>query len=94
MKKVTELLQDPQFLVVGAPPAYGKTPLLQLLEREYKKEGYWVKRFALRGEGSDDLTSIYKNHTGIDLKQEVIVQRTIIPRTLSSFKCAGELFHA
>lgn len=75
VKVAEEALASFKFFVIGAPPAYGKTSLLQLMERDFKKAGVAVER---RWLASTDPTTVYNNlkkFTGIDLLEQAIDNR-------------------
>ena len=75
VQKIFDRLElDSKFVVVGAPPAYGKTSLLQLLGKKGQEMGMWVRRFLLDSFPDDQsLYDMVERHTGINLGQEVIV---------------------
>ena len=61
-----------QFLVIGAPPAYGKTSLLQLMERDFKRLGVPVVRRRLASTDPITVNNNLKKFTGIDLLEQTI----------------------
>ena len=68
--KVMKALERSQFLVLAAPGGYGKTSLLQLLERVYEKQGKCVVRFRIRQDA--DVYHQFQTSSGIDLKNAYI----------------------
>jgi hypothetical protein len=68
--KVMKSLERSQFLVLAAPGGYGKTSLLQLLERVYEKQGKCVVRFRIRQDA--DVYHQFQTSSGIDLKNAYI----------------------
>jgi chromosomal replication initiation ATPase DnaA len=68
--KVMKALERSQFLVLAAPGGYGKTSLLQLLERVYEKQGKCVVRFRILQD--TDVYHQFQTSSGIDLKNAYI----------------------
>ena len=68
--KVMKSLERSQFLVLAAPGGYGKTSLLQLLERVYEKQGKCVVRFRILQD--TDVYHQFQTSSGIDLKNAYI----------------------
>lgn len=67
------LLEERRFLVIGAPPAYGKTSLLQLLERNYEQQGMWVIRTKSQSADSDSVFAGFLRDTSIDLARRKFI---------------------
>ena len=70
LQRIYEAAKENQYVVLGSPPATGKTSLLQLLQKSLSEKGANVIRFPIRSEADALVKNLAEN--GITANEEVM----------------------